>query len=73
MHEPRQLKPISGLGEELWNIYVRGRVWDGDVLSKRTKAALIKQGLATCKDGYTTLTPKGLSLLNCADLYEAPR
>ena len=68
MAEPRQLKPRSGLGEELWNIYIHGRVWDGDVISKKTKYELIKQGLAECKNGYTSLTPKGLSLLKCEDL-----
>jgi len=56
-------RPVSGLAEELWNVYKNQPVWDGDVISKRTKYELIRQGLAVCRNGYTTLTEKGRKLV----------
>ena len=60
-------RPASGLADELWNIYTNQPVWDGCVISKRTKYELIRQGLAICKQGYTTLTEKGHQLIEGED------
>jgi hypothetical protein len=65
--ESRRPRMLKGLAEELWNLYKNmyknGPVWDGDVISKRQRDELVKQGLCWRYNGYNMITLKGKRLI----------
>jgi hypothetical protein len=46
--------------EVVWQCFMNGPTWDGDLISKRDKGDGIRDGLLTRYEGWTTLTDKGL-------------
>ena len=66
-----------GLHEQLWQLHAHGPLWDGDVISKGDRTALLKIGACekVCvkgEDGYNACTYFGQSLLRIYDWFYGP-
>lgn len=53
---------IPGVAEVLWQLFRNGPTWDGDVVSKAARDALIAAGHAQRLSGWTSLTERGVRL-----------
>lgn len=66
-----------GLHEQLYQLHSRGPVWDGDVISKSDRSALLDIGACAkvCvkgEDGFNACTYFGRSLLRIYDWLHGP-
>jgi hypothetical protein len=48
--------------ESLYQLFLHGPTYDGDVISKSDRSVLVAQGLAERHEGYTYLTRAGVNL-----------
>lgn len=46
--------------EVLMQLFVEGPTWDGNLVSKSQRDALVDQGFADCWNGWNFLTQKGI-------------
>ena len=67
------MKPRSGLGEQLYALYVYpGGTFDGDLISKQCRDELVRQGLAWRYGGYNFISEKGKQLIEITPQEDAP-
>ncbi|WHZ33444.1 hypothetical protein [Sagittula sp. MA-2] len=52
----------SGVHEALWQMFLSGPIWDGDLVCKTSRKWLVEQGYAGKSSGFNFLTAQGVDL-----------
>lgn len=58
----------SGVYEALWQMFLNGPVWDGDLVCKTSRKWLVSNGMAERSSGFNFLTATGVNMAVSLDM-----
>lgn len=62
MRDPTNLEMPSGVHEALWQMFLSGPIWDGNLVCKTSRKWLVSNGMADRAEGFNFLTGAGVAM-----------